>query len=199
VEVAKKRKKWVKALKNERKMLKAAKAVGTQGPGPRLSGWGGLVGGPFGLGLLLVIAGSVLCRQAIRDELVGGGDGSEDGPVDFGVLLEDVLGRARSLQQEMVALEAPTEADLDAIKAKLEDLQKGDLARLCTSGPKVQQRYGMTGFAEIFSPLSAGERKLNRLWATLVDRHWPEALASAEAAVRGLEAAAQATRDQAAG
>jgi hypothetical protein len=36
--------------------------------------------------------------------------------------------------------------------------------------------------AALFSPLSAAERKLNRAWAALVDRHWVEALASIAAA-----------------
>ena len=120
--------------------------------------------------------------EFLKEEIAALGDGD--------------LERRVALHEEMVALEAPTETDLDAIKAKLEDIQKGDLARLCESGPRVQQRYGMAGFAEIFSPLSAGERKLNRLWATLVDRHWPEAMASAGGAVKDLEAAVQAVTTQ---
>jgi hypothetical protein len=190
--VAEKRARWIKALKKERSAHKRAEAQTTQGPGARLSGWAAQSGFGFGLGLLLVFAGALICRRAIAAELMAEGPSGEDGPVDFGALLGDVCGRVAALHQEMVALEAPTTDDLDALKAKLEDIQKGDLARLCESGPKVQQRYGMAGFAQIFSPLSAGERKLNRLWSTLVDRHWPEALASAADAVANLRAA-QAT------
>jgi len=195
--VVKRRKAWVRALKLERRALKAARAVGAQGPVPRLTGWAGLGGVGFGFGLLLVIVGSWTCRMAIKDALVSEDGDAEAGPVDFGVLLGSVLDRARALQQEMAALEAPVAADLDRLKDQLDDIQKGDLARLCESGPKVQQRYGMAGFAEIFSPLSAGERKLNRLWVTLVDRHWPEAMASAEGAVADLERAVQAVKSQA--
>ncbi len=195
-DVAKRRKAWIKALKKERELMKKARDAGTQGPGARLSGWASLSAVGFSLGLILVIVGSVISRRAVRAELLEDAEDSEEGPVDFGAMLDDVLGRTRALHEEMVALEAPTETDLDAIKAKLEDIQKGDLARLCESGPKVQQRYGMAGFAEIFSPLSAGERKLNRLWATLVDRHWPEAMASAGGAVKDLEAAVQAVTTQ---
>ena len=135
----------------------------------------------------------------MREEMLDSGETSESGPADFGELLEDVLARVTALHGEMVALESPTFDDLDAFKAKLEEIQKGDLARLCESGPKVQQRYGLTVFAEIFSPLSAGERKLNRLWATLVDRHWPESLRSAEGAVLDLQAAVEALKERAAG
>jgi hypothetical protein len=144
----------------------------------------------FGFGLLLVIAGAWVSRVASRKAL---GDSSSEGGnagiEDFGVLLGSIIERTAALHQEMVGLQAPTTADLDRIKTQLEDIQRGDLARLCESGPKVQQRYGQAGFAEIFSPLSAGERKLNRLWSTLVDRHWPESLSSAEGAVAELRAA----------
>ena len=127
-----------------------------------------------------------------------GGEDDAAGPADFGVLLGDVCRRVTALHKEMVALEAPTTEDLDALKVKLEEIQKGDLARLCESGPRVQQRFGQVGFAEIFSPLSAGERKLNRLWATLVDRHWPEALVSVEGAAHALNAAHGAVVEMAA-
>lgn len=195
-EVSKARRLWVKSLKRERTALKAAAAVGTQGPGARLRGWAGLSGAGFGLGLLLVIAGSWICRVAIGRELVEGTDDAEAGPVDFGELLKDVLQRTRTLHSDMAAIEAPTQADLETLKARLEDIQKGDLARICDAGPRVQQRYGMKGFAEIFSPLSAAERKLNRMWAALVDQHWPEALASVALAQANLEAAVEAAMVQ---
>ena len=59
--------------------------------------------------------------------------------------------------------------------------------RLCASGPRVQALHGIEGMAALFSPLSAGERKMNRAWAALVDRHWPEALSSVGGAVVDLE------------
>lgn len=185
-EVAKKRNAWIKALKQERKAHKRVEKQGTQSPGARLSGWAGQAGPGFGLGLLLVIAGAWICRVAIREEMTQTGQGDEAGPVDFGALLGDVQARVHALHAEMLGLEAPTVSDLEALKVKLEEIQKGDLARLCESGPRVQQRYGQGGFAEIFSPLSAAERKLNRVWATLVDRHWPEAMASIQGATEAL-------------
>ena len=133
---------------------------------------------------------------ATEPELVDGADDAETGPVDFGELLKDVLQRTRSLHSDMAAIQAPTQADLETLKARLEDLQKGDLARICDAGPRVQQRYGMKGFAEIFSPLSAAERKLNRMWAALVDQHWPEALASVALAQANLEVAVEAAAVQ---
>jgi len=125
----------------------------------------------------------------IREEMVDADQDADTGPVDFGELLKSVSDQVSALHEEMVALEAPTTTDLETLKTKLEDIQKGDMARLCESGPRVQQRYGQAVFAEIFSPLSAAERKLNRMWATLVDQHWPEALASAEGAHLGLQEA----------
>lgn len=197
--VDKKRRAWIKALKQERKAHKQLAALGTQGPGARLSGWASHAGPGFGLGLLLVVLGAWVCRVAIREEMVAPEQDTQAGPVDFGDLLQSVCGQVAALYEEMAALEAPTTADLETLKTKLEDIQKGDMARLCESGPRVQQRYGQAGFAEIFSPLSAAERKLNRMWATLVDQHWPEALQSAQGAHLSLEEALAALTEQASG
>ena len=87
----------------------------------------------------------------------------------------------------MVSNGRPTQGDLSDIKQRLEDVQKDALARLCASGSRVQIRYGLEGMAALFSPLSAAERKLNRAWAALVDRHWTEALESVGSAGTDLE------------
>jgi len=44
----------------------------------------------------------------------------------------------------------------------------------------------MAGFAEIFGPLSSAERKVNRAWSALVDRHWPETQDSLDGAASDL-------------
>ena len=88
---------------------------------------------------------------------------------------------------QMTNLEAPNVSDLDALQVRL-DASKEDLTRLLGAGPRLQMKYGIAAFAAIFSPLAGGERRLNRLWSTLVDRHWPESLASIDAAVFQLEA-----------
>ena len=92
----------------------------------------------------------------------------------------------------MEALTQPSVADLDGFKVRLEGVQKDALARLCASGPQTQARYGVEGMALLFSPLSSAERKLNRAWAAMVDRHWPEAVASVRGASLELDAARQA-------
>ena len=71
---------------------------------------------------------------------------------------------------------APTVSDLERFKAELEDIQKGDLARLCASGSRLWLAMA-EGMARLFSPLS-GAGKLNRAWAAMVDKHWPEAAGS---------------------
>ena len=94
---------------------------------------------------------------------------------DFGVLLDRVRAAVGALQEGMSACAAPTVSDLERFKAELEDIQKGDLARLCASGSRAVARHGVEGMARLFSPLSGAERKLNRAWAAMVDKHWPEA------------------------
>jgi hypothetical protein len=139
------------------------------------------------MGLLLVVGGSLISRRAIQAELSADETPEQGGAVDFGQLLGKIVMDARSIRADMHALEAPTVADLDRVQVRLERLQKEDLERLLGSGPRLQIKYGIGPFAEIFTPLAGGERRLNRLWSTLVDRHWPEAVSSIDAAVGHLE------------
>ena len=175
------------ALKKSLKLWSAVDAAGTQGPSERLSGWLNVGGVGFGVGLFLLVVGAWICRKAHASE-ADSDDVAESGPVDFGVLLSSVRDDVASLATDMEALEAPTIEALDGFKQRLEDVQKDEMARLCASGPAVQRRHGLQGMAALFSPLSSAERKMNRSWAALVDRHWPESLASVRGALLDLEA-----------
>jgi len=157
---------------------------GVQGPAERLRGWVSAGGLGFGVGWLLIMAGGWICRGAASTPVNRGDDGEV--AVDFGCLLDDVHGAIAALAEEMAAHPQPTTDDADACKGRLQAIQCDALARLCGSGRRIQAQYGLEGMAALFSPLSASERKLNRAWAALVDRHWPEALASVRAAADDL-------------
>ena len=159
-------------------------------PGLRLNQWASKEGLPFGLGLLLVIAGSVMARidQKKTAAAAGGGD-SESGPVDFGVLLGEVAQGATNLHAQMVGNEQPTEADFESVKSTIDALKLDQIERLIEARIAVQARYGLETYAKIYGPLSGGERNLNRAWAAATDGHWPESLASVKAATELLEAA----------
>jgi hypothetical protein len=180
------------AIKRSLSRWTAHAAQGTQGPGARLSGWADVGGIGFGLGLLLLVVGAWMARQ-MRG--VPEPEETEDGLVDFGALLGQVVEAVTVLHTEMAALAAPTVGDLEGFKRRLEETQKDALARLCASGPRISARHGLEGMAMVFSPLSAGERKLNRAWAAMVDRHWPEALLSVAGAQVNLEETVRALGD----
>lgn len=157
---------------------------GVQGPGERLTGWASAGGLGFGIGWLLMLVGGWICRGAASAPVNRGADGAQ--AVDFGCLLDDVHASIAALAEDMAAHAQPTTDDADACKGRLHAIQSDSLARLCGSGRGVQAQYGLEGMAMVFSPLSASERKLNRAWAALVDRHWPEALTSVQAAAEDL-------------
>ncbi|MEC8025261.1 MAG: hypothetical protein VX223_15145 [Myxococcota bacterium] len=141
-------------------------------PTARLTAWFSLAGLPFLLGLGLIIGGGMLARQAQREAALS--DNPEDsgtaGPVDFGELLDD-------LHSRVIALEKTTTGKVshDELLAQIEAIQFEQLEPLIDARQKVQARFGMAGFADIYSPLSGGERNLNRAWSALVDRHPQEA------------------------
>ena len=170
---------------------------GVQGPAERLGGWMSAGGLGFGLGWLFMLVGGWMCRGAASATIQRGANG--DQAVDFGRLLDDVHASVAALGKDMAAHAQPTTADADACKERLQAIQSDPLARLCGSGRGIQAQYGLEGMAELFSPLSASERQLNRAWAALVDRHWPEALASVHGAERDLVATRRALKSLKAG
>jgi hypothetical protein len=199
------RRDWLSALQATQPLLKRQRAQQrafekkeqvTPGAEPfdRLWGWWGQAWVGFVAGLLMLTVGSVLYRLDLsrtKETVEGGEDGALPAQ-DFGVVLGSLCTEARLLASVMMACEQPTEGQLAQTKSRLERLQKEQVVRLVQAGPRLQAKYGMAGFAAVFSPLSGGERLLNRTWSTLVDRHWPEAQRSIEAAATQLEGALEA-------
>lgn len=186
------RSEWIRNWQATVEPLKAVETAQVVDPQTRVQQWFQANGALFGLGFFLVLWGAWMSRKALQEALSSDpeeGNGAESGAVDFGELLDSIVGEARTIQSEMKALAAPHLSDLDALQVRLERLQKEDLTRLLSAGPRLQMKYGITAFASIFSPLAGAERRLNRLWSTLVDRHWPESMVSIDAAVNQLESA----------
>jgi hypothetical protein len=75
------------------------------------------------------------------------------------------------------------------VKTTIDSLKLDQIERLIEARFAVQARYGLGSYANIFGPLSGGERLLNRTWAAATDLHWPESTASAKAAEESLRAA----------
>ena len=177
---------WHKVLLDRMAADAAVKALpAARGPGARLSGWFSVAGLPFLLGLGLIALGGGLARKQQAQTATGPtqdgavADGEAPGPLDFGALLASTQAAVAALGEDMAGQDAPADADFDAAQARVEDLQAEKLELLVDARDRVQARLGMAGFAAVFGPLSAGERNLNRVWSALVDRHWPEASASA--------------------
>jgi len=142
-------------------------------PTTRLGEWLSLAGLPFFIGLGLIVGGGVLARQAHRESLISSGPAAQStsAPVDFGQLLDTLHSEVSALHLAAQSNESTAEDLLNTI----ETVQFEVLEPIIDSRGKVQARFGMAGFADIFSPLSGGERNLNRAWSAVVDQHLPEA------------------------
>ena len=170
------------AIRKSLKRWTELEQLGTESPSARLNGWFDSGGLGFTIGLILVIVGAWISRKAQAGSSDSDSDSNDEGTMDFGELLDRVSRVVDGLHTEMTSTAQPRVSNIENLKSRLEEIQKDELARLCASGPRAQNRYGIEGMAALFSPLSAAERKLNRAWAALVDRHWVEALASIAAA-----------------
>jgi hypothetical protein len=168
-------------------------------PKDRLSQWLSAFGALFGVGMALVITGAVLARRAVRAEAdqapaTGAEAKAIQVPADLGDMLRGLAARLSELLAAHPAADHLPTDDAQAILRAVESLQS-DYLELMTAAPvraRVQLRYGVEGLAALFSPLSAAERRINRAWSALVDRHWPEARASLSEAQAQAAAAAEA-------
>lgn len=195
------RQKWMEAVE---KTIEPSVTAALLPPPPegtdRLKRWAGLAGWQTLLGMILIIAGAFIARKAAHAEAtaVAPSDGKTRGPVDFGDLLRELETGVRTLHADMVAdVETPASsgtargAAFEAYKKRIEAFQYDYVEPMVDSRIKVQTRFGMAGFAALFSPMSGGERNLNRAWSALVDDHWPEAINATLQSSRSLKDAVQ--------
>lgn len=163
----------------------------------RVGGWFARAGVGFLAGLLLILLGAFIARRAVKAELIAepkAAPGAKP-PVDLGVRLAEMSCEIRELGARVAATTAPTHHDLEAIKGVIERIQSDDLEPIVETRAQLVVRYGVGGYAEVFGPLSGGERYLNRSWVSLVDRYWEETARSLESAAAHFDEA-KAALDQ---
>ena len=172
----------------------AAKYDVVESPGRRFSDWLQQAGGPFALGIILLIVGALLARKEARAAALGGSEKVYKGArnkaaVDFGQLLQELNDDLKGANERVAEVSEPSEDDFEQLRYLIKNLQYDKFEPLIESRVRVEARFGVAGFAAIFGPLSAGERQLNRAWSALVDRHWPEAKDSLSRSARSLQSA----------
>lgn len=179
---------WLSAM--EASIVPAARAAILQPitPERRLEEWFSESGPLFLLGILLVVVGAVLGRVAVKREAsAADSEKSETDARDLAELLEELRGAVAGLAEEAAGIEEPKAADFTRLKDEIHEIQLEKFEPIVGSAPRVQARYGMGAFAEVFGPLSSAERYLNRSWAALVDEHWPEAEHSLSRSAKDLQ------------
>lgn len=157
------------------------------GPAQRLSEWQGVAGGGFLLGLFLVVAGAVWARRL--ESVEAPTDQTKGNAIDFGQALTDLHSQLTGLHARLHETGDDSEAKFVALRADIERVQADLVEPIVDARERLARRYGMVGYAEVFSPFSSAERRLNRAWCALVDMHPPEAEASMGIAVQQIEAA----------
>ena len=153
----------------------------------RIVAWYAVAGMPFAAGLLLLIAGAVIGRVAIRRDAAADGEG--DG-ADFVAGLERL---AAGIDECRNAADA-ADAEPAAIRHEIERLQQDILEPMIEARASLQRHFGLAGYAAVLGPMSGAERLLNRAWSALVDGHMAEGRASLGGALAEAEAAGDALR-----
>lgn len=170
-------------------------------PEARLAEWASRSGLLFGVGLALIIVGAAIGRRAVRLEALEepaarAGEAEARAPLDLGVAVSTLARDVASLAEDLKRVGSPTSTDYERFKSEIHRLELEGFEPIVDARGRVQARYGLVGFAELFGPISSAERRLARAWSALVDQHWIEArdsaaraagdLAQAEKIVQGL-------------
>ncbi len=180
---------WLAATEAELEPAARAAVLAPVPPAERLRGWLDDSGVFFGLGLLLVVVGAILGRVASGREASEApvGEHGDAAPArDLGDLLERLREDVAALAAEASARGEPRSDDFESLKQRIHELVVEKVEPIADAAPRVQSKYGITVFADVFGPFSSGERYLNRAWSALVDRHWDEAASSLERAASDL-------------
>lgn len=174
---------WLSELRLILPLLAQQRTLPSVAPMTRLEHWWSISQLGFGGGFILMICGGLLFRRSDGKSAESVGEGSARPENASTALMDQLHTRLAALHHQAQHIHEPTYSELAALKQELENIQKEVLGPLIENGPRLQSRFGLTGYATVFSPLSSGERLLNRTWCTLVDQHWPEALRSLDRAV----------------
>lgn len=167
----------------------AAALVKPTEPGLRVSQWFSQSGVPFLGGLLLVFIGAIIGRRAVKAEATGTGKKGGAQAIDLGQVLGKLSADMQALADSMG--EAPTDGQMTEIKTRLEALQFEAFQPIVDARGRAQVRFGIASYAELYGPFSSAERRANRAWSAIVDRHWPEARDSVRIAAQQLVEAEQ--------
>lgn len=175
------RRSWLESEETYRRQLLINQAATVPAPMDRVRGWARESGIPFLIGLVLIAVGAVLARKAQNKALVSPTAARNVAPTDpkaFSSMLSDLSRKVSEMRERASAIDAPTIRDAEAIKSTIESLHLSHFDPMVDARYALQTSIGLGPFADVFSPLSSGERNLNRAWATLVDEHWSESLSA---------------------
>lgn len=160
-----------------------------EAPVDRLVIWGDRARIPFGAGLILIIAGSLLGRKARREELryqMSLGSHVEDEAkhvlIDAHDTLSGMLHILDKIRSDLSRVQEADEALLNEVKGHLERLQHEQLDPLIEYRDVLKATWGTEQFINVFDPVARAERKINRAWCACVDQHALELNISIEAA-----------------
>ncbi len=177
-ELAKLRADWLGWAQRAARAAEEAAKLPTPGPDVRLRRWFDAYGGPFLLGVLLIVAGAFVVRRAERAGVRAGSvHDAGDVPSDLREGLERLLREVDALQEQMVGGGAE-----EALKASLDRLRFERIEPLVEARLHYQRQLGLERFARAFGPFSSAERSLYRAWSALVDGVPEEARRAVETA-----------------
>ncbi|MGC6492934.1 MAG: hypothetical protein ACON5B_08845 [Myxococcota bacterium] len=158
-------------------------------PSERFWGWLGESGAPWGLGVVLIVAGGMIARRDASERAASPTSGA-DGHVDFLGALEAMETAASEALHALASCE--DEDDAPEVREALDRLRFDVLTPMVDRRGVLLARHGMSDFAEYFGSYSGAERQLNRAWSALTDGHVPTARTALQSSRQSVEMARSA-------
>jgi hypothetical protein len=170
----------------------ASRAVTPTGTGPngavtstdKLKAWGSAAGVPFGIGMVLVVAGAMFARR--KDATDGAAAPTSlrhaEGPIAMLAAMRTRLGELQGIDIEQSA---------DKLRASLDALLEEEVPQFLTCRQQLITEMGLGNFAEMIGQFAGMERNAARAWSALTDEVYSEVPSCLERALTAAGHAAE--------
>lgn len=152
----------------------ASRAVQPKGTGEagavtasdRLSDWGSKAGAPFGIGLVLMVAGGVVARRRpSSEEADSEGTGGRADPKAV----------VRKILETLDAMELPSSAENSAKNhERLDEILEEQVPSFLESRQALIDKMGLGSFALMIGHFASLERNVARSWSAITDEAYAE-------------------------
>jgi len=129
----------------------------------------------FGLSMVGLVGGAMMLRVDAKKRLIAADNDPHGTSLSPNAAISQARAAIDELRADLPAM--PTDHDrLEAILARLDDVQRVQIAAFIGAREKLVGRFGLAGYARVMDRFAASERQVNRAWSAAADHELYESM-----------------------